>query len=256
MDHISLLLLSSSSLPFKTQLGRAKIMSASYELVEEDETSYLNIHVKESMKVPIEVTRFLYRGKWERYTKDGKNNATTSLSYVLGTGINQLCHTNKQLKQNLISLQEISNGWQDTASKLTQERQRRQNELIENFLVLLNRTKNDLRATKQELMHFKEQQQQQQQFSNKKNKDTNPCNRALAQTVLPDQILLSNADSIEYLNNTKLINCLAAGISVGNDSNIYNSNSYNHGSSSRSITNTATQLVVQQEKRKKGRSKN
>ena len=48
------------------------------------------------------------------------------------------------------------------------------------------------------------------------------------------------------MNNAKLINCLAAGIRVGNDSNIYNSNSYSNGSSSgsSSISNTTSQRAT------------
>jgi hypothetical protein len=250
------LLSASLSKSFEPQQGREKTMSVTFELVEGAEgvensslalsSSYIQVQLKEAIKVPIEITRFLYRGKLNLYCRDnsyrnenGNEAATRTVSLfsnVLGSAINQLHNANKKLKQEANFLRELSNRWQDTASKLADERARRDNELMENFLVLLNRTKKELNTTRQELMDLKEQQSQQRKRVlhydnnddvNRKSGDTSQSNRA-PQLQSDDKLFPSSEDAQEYLNNSELIDRLAAGKRIGNDSRIFNNPTYNN----------------------------
>jgi hypothetical protein len=275
MDHISQLLLSASlSKSFELQQGREKNMSVTFELVEGGEgveksslalsSPYIQVQLKEAIKIPLEITRFLYRGKLNldcydnNYRNENGNEAATrtvSFSNVLGSAINQLYNANKKLKQEVNFLKELSNRWQDTASKLADERARRDNELMENFLVLLNRTKKELKTTRQELMDLKEQQsQQRKRVLNDKNDDANrksaytysQSNRA--PQLQPDDILLPNSeDAHEYLNNTELIDRLATGKRIGNDSRIFNYPSYNNNDGCSSNTVVKMECIVDEE---------
>lgn len=271
MDNISQLLLSESlSKTFEPQQGREKKMSVTFELVEGDgggensslalSSSHIHVQLKEAIKVPLEITRFLYRGNLNLYSQDNNDSnkregATQALSFsnVLGSAVNQLYHANKKLKQEVNFLRELSNRWQDTASKLADERARRDDELMENFLVLLNRTKKDLRITRQELMDLKQQQSQPQKMElndtnadgYRKNSETLESNRA--PQLQPEEILLpSSEEAHEYLNNTELIDRLATGRRIGNDCQILHNPTYVDNGCS---TNTAVKMecIVEEE---------
>jgi hypothetical protein len=124
---------------------------------------------------------------------------------------------------------------------------------MENFLVLLNRTKNDLKATRQELMDLKQKQSQSQKLElndtngdgHRKSSETIESNRA--PQLQPDEILLpSSEEAHEYLNNTELIDRLASGRRIGNDCQILHKPTYND-SGCCSSTGVKMECIVEEE---------
>ena len=69
-----------------------------------------------------------------------------------------------------------------------------------------------------------------------------------APQLQPDDILLPNSeDAHEYLNNTELIDRLATGKRIGNDSRIFNYPSYNNNDGCSSNTVVKMECIVDEE---------
>lgn len=82
------------------------------------------------------------------------------LIHSLGSYVNQLRRERSDLQSEIKSITKALDAWMYTAKGLDGELERREDELIENFVVLLNRAKSDLRKTRDDLELEKQKNKQ------------------------------------------------------------------------------------------------
>ena len=203
MDRIRQLLLSGSS--HAEEAGTTTTMSVSYKL-EQQESPLLHLVIRETIPTPLVATKILFKGTLQPCKRN-------TLSQALGFAVNNLCQTIQQLNEQFSLAQTKSKEWEETAVSLQHHQKIRENELIENFLVLLNQRKAELRAVTEELNSL-----QKSSIGIPRENTVHTKRDAVVSDPkkLHDEDLHPGAD---YLNDSNLVDCLAAGLPV----NYYNS---------------------------------
>ena len=198
---------------------------------------------------PAAVVKILWKGELQLYANHNDVSTASSsimqapslhpppLAQMLGATVNQIHRRLVLLKQENQILRKAGAEWKQTTNSLEKECQRRQNELLENFLVLLNRAKADLRNVRSEL--------QEEKAKRRKTESTLEERPSALHTSRQQLIDHEDEHDIEAYD-TRMVACLAAGVPVGNTKSHHSTSSalQNNGSKHENNRKVKTEVVT------------
>jgi hypothetical protein len=172
----------------------------------------ISMSVKEHVTSQLSGTfvRIVWKGELHVRENSNQNESKSqSLVVMLGESLNNTKCQEHSLNQENFELRECVNEWRKTATTLERDRDSRENELLQNFLSLLNQTKSKLRKA---LLELKEEKRKNRTCTQL---EEQPAKLVRHERYVPNEADASGGEDEEFFDSD-MVEHLAAGKSFLN----------------------------------------